>query len=270
MYNNEHEIGQAIEDCVTQGIVKREDLFITTKVWMTYMRPDLVRKSFEESVSKLKLSYVDLYLIHWPTPLKEDQGDELMPKDENGKYLFSDFHFVDTWKAMEKLVDEGLAKSIGVSNFNHKQIEELLAKCRIKPVMNQVEVHGYLNNAKLIDFCHAHDIQVTAYCPLCNPAFPETRAVTPCLLEDPVVVEVAKKYGKSPGQTLIRWALDRKIVVIPKSVTPARIRENFNVFDFKLAPEDIAILNSLNRKDVRICTLPELLEHPLYPFHEEF
>jgi len=126
-YQNEDEIGQAIQDSIKAGIVKREDLFITTKLFCTFMRADLVKKGFEESLTKLKLTYVDLFLIHFPTPFKEEQGT-LFPVDESGKLIVSNAHFVDTWKEMENLVDAKLTRSIGISNFNHKQIEEVLSK----------------------------------------------------------------------------------------------------------------------------------------------
>jgi len=267
LYYTEKEIGEAIERCIKSGIVKREELYITSKVWMTYMRPDLVRECFNTSLTDLKLTYIDLYLIHWPMACQE--GGSHFPKDADGNLIPSDVKFTDTWKALEKLVDEGLVKSIGVSNFNHKQLEELLKSCRIKPVMNQFEIHPYLTNNKLVDFCHSHNIHVTAYSPLGSPANSLAAGIIK-IIDEPLVKEIAAKYGKSPGQVLIRYAIDRGIAVVPKSVTPSRLKQNFEIFDFKLTEDDLKALNSLNKPDGRVINIGSFQKLPNYPFHEEF
>ncbi|XP_025119888.3 dihydrodiol dehydrogenase 3-like isoform X2 [Bubalus bubalis] len=166
VYQNEEEIGQAIQSKIADGTVKREDIFCTSKLWLTSLRPELVRPSLEKSLKNLQLDYVDLYIMHYPLALKP--GEELYPKDENGKLIFDSVDFCHTWEALEKCKEAGLAKSIGVSNFNHKQLEKILNKpgLKYKPVCNQVECHPYLNQSKLLDFCKSHEIVLVAYAAL--------------------------------------------------------------------------------------------------------
>ncbi|CRL05748.1 CLUMA_CG018777, isoform A [Clunio marinus] len=157
VYRNEHEVGTAVNEKISEGVVKREDLFITSKLWNTFHHPKSVRKAIETSLKNLKLSYLDLYLVHWPMSYKED-GDNLFPKDNKGMFIDGKVDYVDTWKAMEELVDAGLTKSIGISNFNKGQIERLVANARILPATNQVECHPYLNQKRLKDFCETKKI----------------------------------------------------------------------------------------------------------------
>jgi len=267
IYGNEGEIGHALEQCFNENLVKREDMFITSKLWMTYARPDLVRDHFISTLTNLKLAYLDLYLLHWPVTLKE--GGDSFPKDADGNFLFSDVYYLDTWKEIEKLKDEGLVKSIGVCNFNHKQIENLIENSRIKPVVNQIEAHPYCSNKKLIEFCLEHKIIPTAYCPLGSP-FNSRLNTQNSELGDPVILQLATKYNKSPSQIVIRYHLDRGISLVPKSVTPSRIKENFEVFDFKLSKEDIDAIDALNKPEGRIVKLPQYSKHPNYPFAEEY
>lgn len=170
----------------------------------------------------------------------------MFPVDKDGKTQFSDVDYVDTWKAMEALVAKKLVKSIGVSNFNSKQIQRILDVAKIKPVNNQVECHPYLNQAKLIDFCKSKDITVTAYSPLGSPDRPWAKEGEPKLLEDPKLVKLAEKYKKSVAQILLKYQVQRGVITIPKSVTKSRIRENFEIFDFTLAEEDIGYINTLD------------------------
>ncbi|XP_070223067.1 dihydrodiol dehydrogenase 3 [Bos mutus] len=163
VYQNEEQVGQAIRSKIADGTVKREDIFYTSKLWLTSLRPELVRPALEKSLKNLQLDYVDLYIIHIPVALKP--GEELFPKDENGKLIFDSVDLCLTWEALEKCKDAGLTKSIGVSNFNHKQLEKILNKpgLKYKPVCNQVECHPYLNQSKLLDFCKSHDIVLVAF-----------------------------------------------------------------------------------------------------------
>ncbi|CAH2101537.1 unnamed protein product [Euphydryas editha] len=185
-----------------------------------------------------------------------EEGEELLPLDNEAKVIPSPVDYVDTWKAMEKLVDLGLTKSIGLSNFNKKQIDRVMEVARIKPASLQIEVHPYLNQVKLIDYARFLGITVTAYAPLGSPDRPWAEPDEPRLLEDPLLKTIGKKHNKSPAQILIRYAIDRGLIVIPKSVTKSRIIQNFNVFDFQLTAEDMKTIGSLecNR---RLCTLGE-------------
>lgn len=163
----------------------REDLYIVSKLWNTFHRPDLVRDALLQSLKNLNTPYLDLYLVHWPMAHKEDQG--LFPVDEQGNVVFSFVDFVETWKEMEKLVDDGLVKSIGISNFSKAQTERLLANARIKPVTNQVEGHLYLTQIKLSEYLRSKEITLTAYAPLGSPARPWLDSKEPVLLEEPAV-----------------------------------------------------------------------------------
>ncbi|XP_031618867.1 aldo-keto reductase family 1 member B1-like isoform X2 [Contarinia nasturtii] len=264
VYGNEAEVGTGINAKITEGVVKREDLFITSKLWNTFHRPDLVIPSLKKTLENLGTPYLDLYLIHWPFAYKED-GD-LFPKDENDKILFSDVDYVDTWKEMEKAVELGLVKSIGISNFNAAQTKRIVEASTIKPVTNQVECHPYLTQQKLSAYLKSLDIVLTAYSPLGSPNRPWVTADDPVVLEDPKVLAIAAKFNKTPAQILIRYQIQRGHVVIPKSVTKERIATNFNVFDFELSDADIAEINTFECNG-RICPMAGALDHPLHPFN---
>lgn len=183
---------------------------------------------------------------------KED--GELFPKDDNDKTIYSSADYVDTWKAMEKAVDDGLCHSIGISNFNKKQMERILHAARIKPVINQIECHPYLDQRKLTEFIKSQGMAVTAYSPLGSPKRPWVTNDDPVLLDEPKVIEMAKKYNKNPAQLLIRYQIQRGHIVIPKSVTKSRITTNLDVFDFEISNEDVAKIGSLDCNG-RICPM---------------
>ncbi|XP_050408874.1 1,5-anhydro-D-fructose reductase [Patella vulgata] len=265
IYRNERAVGHAIKQLIVEDVVKREDLFVTSKLWNTCHRPDIVEVNLRKSLEDLGLEYVDLYLIHWPMAFKE--GGDMIPKDANGKVLYSDVDYVDTWKALEDCVDLGLTMSIGCSNFNSKQLQRILDIARMKPVNNQAEVNVYNSNKKLIDFCKANGIVVTASSPLGSPGNIREGYVT--LLKDPVLLDIAARYKKSPAQVALRFLIQQGIGVLPKSVTASRIRENFDLFDFSLSDSDKQQLVSLN-KNVRAYLDEFAKDHPHYPFHEEF
>jgi diketogulonate reductase-like aldo/keto reductase len=268
VYQNEAEVGQALNTVFTAGTLKRSDVWITSKVWNNNHAKDRVRIGLAKTLKDLGLSYVDLYLIHWPYAFV--QGDNMFPKDANGTMLYDEsVDFTETWAAMEALVGEGLIKHIGVSNFNHKQLQRILDMAKIKPEIVQVECHVYLNQHKLLEYCKQHGMVLTAYCPLGSPDRPFLQPDHPVLLQDPALAAIAAKYKKTPAQILIRFQIDRGVSVIPKSVSNHRIEENIAVFDFKLAAEDMTTLLELNR-DYRFNPQSRDVKTKDFPFHEPF
>ncbi|KAJ3272663.1 hypothetical protein HK104_004421 [Borealophlyctis nickersoniae] len=222
-YDNEKEVGDALAEIFKQGKVKREDLFYTSKLWNKFHKPADVQKAIAETLGNLRIGYLDLYLVHWPVSFDGDK-----------KTLDDKSTITETWRAMEKLVDEGKVRAIGVANFPEYLLQDLLSIARIKPAVNQVELHPHLPQPKLLEYCKKEGIHLTAYSPLGSGKG---------LLDDPVVKEVAKKTGKDAGQVLISWGVARGTSVIPKSTNPDRIRSNFQ--DFELSPEDIKTLDSI-------------------------
>lgn len=263
VYGNEKEVGAALKAKFNEGVIKREDIFITSKLWNTYHRPDLVEGALRTTLKDLGLEYLDLYLMHWPMAYKEER--ENFPVDANGKIIFSDVDYVDTWKAMEECVKKKLTKSIGVSNFNKRQLERVLAVATVKPVTNQIECHPYLNQKKLIAFCKSKDIVITGYSPLGSPDRPWAKPEDPQLLDDPKLKELATKYKKTPAQVVLRYQIDRGVITIPKSVTKSRIQQNLDIFDFALSKEDVAYLDTFDCNG-RVCPITNALEHPYHPF----
>lgn len=228
IYGNETGVGRGIAD----SGVAREDLFVTTKLWNDRHEYDSALAACQESLDRLGLDYVDLYLIHWPAP-------------KNGLY-------VKAWEAMLQLHDEGQARSIGVSNFNIGHLQRLLDETGVLPVVNQIELHPRFQQAELREFHAEHGILTQAWSPL-------GRGV---LWEDPVLVAIARKHGRSVAQVMIRWHIQLGNMVIPKSITPARIRENFQVYDFALDDEDMAAIAGLDSADGRSGPDPELFQLP--------
>uniref|UniRef100_G3QKE2 Aldo-keto reductase family 1 member C3 n=1 Tax=Gorilla gorilla gorilla TaxID=9595 RepID=G3QKE2_GORGO len=270
LYNNEEQVGLAIRSKIADGSVKREDIFYTSKLWSTFHRSELVRPALENSLKKAQLDYVDLYLIHSPVSLKP--GEELSPTDENGKVIFDIVDLCTTWEAMEKCKDAGLAKSIGVSNFNCRQLEMILNKpgLKYKPVCNQVECHPYFNRSKLLDFCKSKDIVLVAYSALGSQR--DKRWVdpnSPVLLEDPVLCALAKKHKRTPALIALRYQLQRGVVVLAKSYNEQRIRENVQVFEFQLTAEDMKAIDGLDR-NLHYFNSDSLASHPNYPYSDEY
>uniref|UniRef100_A0A8C5K6B9 1,5-anhydro-D-fructose reductase n=1 Tax=Jaculus jaculus TaxID=51337 RepID=A0A8C5K6B9_JACJA len=249
LYQNESEVGAGINSKIKEGVVKREDLFVVSKLWCTFHKKSLVKTACTNSLKALNLDYLDLYLMHWPMGFKPGEKD--LPLDSSGMIIPSNTNFLDTWEAMEELVVEGLVKFIGVSNFNHEQLERLLNKpnLRFKPITNQIECHPYLTQNSLIKFCQERDVSVTAYRPLGGSREGKH------LMDNSVIQEIAESHGKSAAQILIRFQLQRNVIVIPKSVTPSWIQENIQVFDFVLTEEEMDKILNLNI-NFRLATFP--------------
>jgi len=277
IYMNEKEIGETLKKKFSEGL-KREDLFITSKLWNTKHAASDVRPALEGTLKDLQLDYLDLYLIHSPIPFKS--GDNPFPRDECGNVITSNVHYKETWLEMEKAVDAGLVKSIGLSNFNIEQIDEICEMSRIKPAVLQCESHPYLTQKDLIAHCKKHNIVFTAYSPLGSPDRPWATPDEPKLLDDPKFLAIAKKYNKSPAQLCIKWQVQRGVSVVPKSVTASRIKQNADIFDFELSTEDIGFIEAFNT-DFRCCRIAltnnkmvdgQLVKqpgsHPLHPFNE--
>jgi len=276
-YGNEKEVGEALASKIG-SVVKREELFVVSKLWNTCHEYKDVLPACQQSLRDLGLQYLDLYLIHWPVSFKA--GEAKFPTTPDGRvaYGYTDLH--ETWRAMEELVRKKLVKAIGLSNFNSKQIDRIISKATIRPTCLQVESHAYLNQDKLINFCNQRGIQVVAYSPLGSPDRPWAQKGDPSLLDDPKIVAIAKKYHKTPAQILLRFTVQRGVAVIPKSATHHRIIENFQVLQFRLDEADMQTIKSLNRNH-RLCVptfknnkgeirLEIEPDHPENPLNEEF
>ncbi|XP_038597230.1 prostaglandin F synthase 1-like [Tachyglossus aculeatus] len=269
LYENEREVGRAIQAKIADGTVTREDIFYTGKLWSSCHYPTSVRPALEETLKNLQLDYLNLYIIHWPVTLKPGMDLEVLKKKE--KLSFDYVDLCTTWEALEVCKDAGLTKSIGVSNFNHKQLEMILTKpgLKYKPVCNQVECHPYLNQSKLLEFCKANSIALVAYSALGSQVIPTDNPSYPVLLEDPVLGAIAKKHNRTPALVALRYQLQRGVVVLAKSFTENRIKENIQVFDFQLNPEDMKAIDGLNR-NYRYIQVEMFSSHPNYPFNEEY
>jgi 2,5-diketo-D-gluconate reductase A len=217
MYANEKEVGEAI----AKSGLDRSDLWVTTKLNNDAHRPDDARRAFDESLAALGTDYVDLFLIHWPLPTRYG-GD-----------------FVSTWDTLQEFYRDGRARSIGTSNFLAHHLRRLHTECEVPPAVDQIEVNPYLTQDELRRFCAQHQIAVEAWSPLARG-----RAV-----DDPTITSIARRVGKTPAQVILRWQIERGDIVFPKSVNPARIRENIDIFDFELTGEDVEAISALNRNE---------------------
>lgn len=225
IYGNEEAMGEGIREGIKESGISREDLFITSKVWNADLGYESTIAAYEASLKRLGVDYLDLYLIHWPV---------------EGKYK-------EAWRALEYLYKEGHVKAIGVSNFQVHHLQDLLKDAEIKPVINQIELHPYLSQEKVREFCKENDIQVEAWSPL---------MAGNGLLENDVLKEIAKKYNKTTAQVVLRWGLQSQVITIPKSTNEGRLIENIDIFDFNLSKDDMDRIDSLN-KDLRVGPDPD-------------
>ena len=220
-YRNEEQVGVAFKQVLDAGKIRRENLFITTKLWNTNHRPERVKPAFEASCRRLQVDYIDCYLIH--TPFAFQPGDNQDPRDAQGQVIYDDgVTLIETWRALESLVDEGRCKAIGLSDITLEKLQEIVAVARIKPAVVQVESHPYLPEWELLAFCKQHGIIVLAFAPLGH-------GMEPNVLEEPVITQIAQRVQKTPAQVALAWSLQRGVAFLTTSATPSHIRENFDI-----------------------------------------
>jgi alcohol dehydrogenase (NADP+) len=246
VYGNETEIGNALRDAIGEGQVTRKELWITSKLWNNSHGRENVGAALRKSLQDLGLAYLDLYLIHWPIPLKPSAKSPISGADF---LLPAEAPIQSTWEGMEAAVTAGLTRHIGVSNFSAKKLRDIIEHCKIKPEVDQVEMHPLLQQPELVKFCAAHGIHMTAWAPLGSSDRPDSvkAANAPVLLENPVIKSIAQGCGCTPAQILIAWHVNRGISVIPKSVTPSRLRENLAAAQIVLNPADMARIAALDQ-----------------------
>ena len=237
-YRNEREVGETLQAGLAAGGIAREEIFVTTKLWNTNHRPERVEPAFEASLKRLRLDYLDLYLVH--TPFAFHPGDEQDPRDENGDILYDEgVTLLDTWRAMEALVDGGKCRSIGLSDISLNELLALYESARIKPAVVQVEAHPYLPETELLEFCKEREIVFLAFAPLGH-------GIRPGPLEDPVITQTAERVGKTPAQVLLSWAVQRGTAFLTAPKTEARARESMTL---SALPEDA--FDEINRIQTR-------------------
>ncbi|MEX1191040.1 MAG: aldo/keto reductase [Brumimicrobium sp.] len=245
IYNNEKEVGEALSQAFKDKIVKREEIWITSKLWNDSHKEEQVIPALKKTLEDLQLEYLDLYLVHWPVAFKQGVS---FPEDSNDFYSLEEVSLTETWKGMEKAFENKLTKHIGVSNFKEEKIQQLIDSCSISPEMNQVEMHPFLPQEGLVKFCKNRKIHLTAYSPLGSGDRSEKMKQDnePALLENEVINKIAKKHNASSAQILISWQLHRGVAVIPKSTNSGRIKENINAASINLDLEDVNKINDID------------------------
>lgn len=259
-YGNEKQVGEGIQRALKEGLVKREELFVVSKLWNTFHQPQHVQPAIERTLKDLQLEYLDLYIVHFPISLKYVDPEVRyppewihMPDSEKENMMIPDntVTYQQTWGAMEKLQEAGLTKAIGVSNIGVVKICDVLKYCKIKPAVLQVEMHPFLPQVNLLKFTQSLGIQVMAYSNLGSLSYVQIGLATAeqtCLMA-PAVLAAAEKYKKTPAQVVLRWAIQRNTMVIPKSTKPERLAENMNIFDFEMSQEECDAITALNKNE---------------------
>ncbi|XP_067653894.1 aldo-keto reductase family 1 member B1-like [Haliotis asinina] len=259
-FETESEIGAAVKELIQEGKIKREELFIVTKLWVHFREPDQVEPACRLSLEALSTDYIDLYQIHFPMAFEDVEVTTPNMID-----------YLDTWRAMEKLVDKGLVRSIGVSNFNKEQVERILKMdgLKYKPANNQVEMTPYLAQEDLLQFSLKTGISITGYGSFGAPWHNYIPKDAPKILEDPTIVEIGKKYNKSSAQVILRWGIQRGFALVPMSKNPSHLAQNMDIFDFKLSEEDMKAMLALDRGyRINSLLLSAFKDHPFYPFEK--
>ena len=246
IYGNEAEVGQALADSFKEGVTSRDQLWITSKLWNNSHAPEDVQPSLEKTLSDLQIDFLDLYLIHWPVVLRKEV---LFLESVTDLIALDDLPISETWPIMEAMVDKGLCKHIGVSNFSVAKLKELLENSRLMPEMNQIELHPYLQQPAMLEFCKSKGIHLTAYAPLGSADRPARLKVEnePILLEEPAINKLAESRGITPAQLILSWATHRQTAVIPKSVNPERLRQNLNAAEVSLTQDDMQEMAGFDR-----------------------
>jgi alcohol dehydrogenase (NADP+) len=246
LYGNEAEVGQALTESINEGIVSRDQLWLTSKLWNNAHAPENVQLSLEKTLSDLQIESIDLYLIHWPVVLREEV---LFHESAIDLIALDTLPISKTWQTLEAMVDKGLCRHIGVSNFSIVKLRKLLETARLMPEMNQIELHPYLQQPTMLEFCSSNSIHITAYAPLGSADRPSRLKVEgePVLLENPTISRIAEHHNVTPAQVLISWAIHRQTVVIPKSVNSERLRQNLNAGEVSLTQEDMQEIAGLDR-----------------------
>jgi alcohol dehydrogenase (NADP+) len=246
IYGNEAEVGQALSESFKEGVVSRDQLWITSKLWNNAHAPKDVQPAIEKTLSDLQIDSLNLFLVHWPVAINREV---FFHKSAADLVSLNDEPISNTWSAMEALVDQGLSEHIGVSNFSVAKLEALLKTANLMPEMNQIELHPYLQQPKMLEYCKSKSIHLTAFSPLGSADRPARLKLDgePILLEDPLIQQIADRHGATPAQILISWAVHRQIVVIPKSANPERIKQNLGAINVSLTTSDMQDIAELDR-----------------------